>query len=103
MVNCSQYNNWGVRRIRQKGCLAGEPVQQDIHYVTASFMPVIMDITATEHVSEMCFSKWSVGDLDELVSSCEEEALPGAALGQAGRAARRRREALPGVGGEADV
>lgn len=75
MVNCNQYNNQGVRRLDKRDVLwesledknPSATVRQDINYITLSYTPPITDITATQDISYICFSKWSVGDLEKLV------------------------------------
>lgn len=40
---------------------------QDINYITLLYMPIITGTIAIQDMNKICFSKWSVGDLEELV------------------------------------
>ena len=40
---------------------------RDINYMTLLYMPIIIGTIAIQDINKICFSKRSVGDLEELV------------------------------------
>lgn len=56
---------WKVNTILA-GLVPPETVVQDINYVTLLYKSTIIDTIAIQDINYICFSKWSVGDLEEL-------------------------------------